>query len=123
MPSVVLPPVSTIGLSAADVPTLVSTIREQMLAALHEISGTHARRPEEKGSPLAAARPSPHSTSLSGSELEPTVDTRQKEGDGGESIMQAADESASPGQRREESDKGAETEEDEGMVLVDRPTS
>lgn len=94
-----------------------------MLAALHEISGTHARRPEEKGSPLAAARPSPHSTSLSGSELEPTVDTRQKEGDGGESIMQAADESASPGQRREESDKGAETEEDEGMVLVDRPTS
>ncbi|TDL29367.1 1-acylglycerol-3-phosphate O [Rickenella mellea] len=95
----ILPPIPTTGLVAADVPELAGRIREQMLAVLHELSGTQ---------PSISEDPIPSSTN------DPSQETV---------ISTPTDESAARIARRNGSDKGAETEEDEGMVLVDRPVS
>jgi lysophosphatidate acyltransferase len=142
----VLPPIPTTGLSTDDVNALAARIREQMIAALREISV-----------PVPDDTPAPP-TSTTEPALRPTspqdvpktvVDERVSAGPGApvppaarsteagreeartaafgvrdESMESLSSSSAGPssdGSRRQESEAGAETEEDEGMVLVGRP--
>ncbi|KAJ6536785.1 hypothetical protein DFH09DRAFT_1401417 [Mycena vulgaris] len=120
----VLPPISTAGLTAADVPVLVTLVRDQMLAALIEIS-TNAT-PDLSRLPLFqneervmefvkrdySSRPRLHFNAAAMPEdavFEGKAMSR-------ESLADSAFESVAG------SENGTETEEDEeGMVLVGRP--
>ncbi|ETW84083.1 hypothetical protein HETIRDRAFT_314709 [Heterobasidion irregulare TC 32-1] len=95
----VLPPVPTTGLTVADVADLAVRVHDQMVAALREISDPSTARP-----PRSPAGPAPASDS-------PPAREKQREN----SAVEA------PLRRREGSENGTETEEDEGMVLVGRP--
>ncbi|KAJ6561413.1 hypothetical protein DFH09DRAFT_1479729 [Mycena vulgaris] len=112
----VLPPISTAGLTAADVPVLVTLVRDQMLAALIEIS-TNAT-PDLSRLPLFqneervmefvkrdySSRPRLHFVLFEGKAMSR------------ESLTDSAFEGVAG------SENGTETEEDEeGMVLVGRP--
>lgn len=116
----VLPPISTTGLTAADVGTLSTNIRDQMLGTLHEISG---KLDSEADSHLHQAA-SPDVPSDSGPVIElsaPVISTEP------ESLPDVAGSSSSlasssDSSRRRASEAGTETEEDEGMILVGRPT-
>jgi lysophosphatidate acyltransferase len=122
----VLPPIPTSGLTAADVNDLAIRVRDQMLEVLRDISVTVPSKQQAAKSLV----PSSHSTSsdpISTSKvtsdaevkiaiitpvpgtLETSVDTESSTG------------SETSNRRMEGSENGAETEEDEGMVLVGRP--
>lgn len=121
----VLPPIQTVGLTGKDVSELAVRVREQMVSVLHDIS-THAIRPsneKQAESDHAAeiqaqkpiveekvpASPAPSSTS-------------QASGQGlfvSDSTVSLA--SSISTRRSRSSDNGADTEEDEGMVLVGKP--
>ena len=117
-----LPPVPTAGLTAADIPQLIDTVRDQMLTTLHEISGTQSPLgpsssiqtiKEKTPEPAVPAQvPSVETQAVS---TEP-VESVQKESSGDVSPEDSLYTSSVLG-----SDRGAETEEDDGMVLVDRP--
>jgi lysophosphatidate acyltransferase len=122
--SVVLPPIPTTGLTAADVPALVNLAREQMLAVLNDIS-THAP-PAPSPKPLAPL-PDPGSISSVTAVLSDVVSehatampedavSEPKAAASRESLASSAFEGVAG------SENGTETEEDdEGMVLVGRP--
>jgi len=126
----VLPPISTTGLTTADVPDLVERIRAQMIAALREISDPNA----------------PPAPSSSKAPQDPAIQSRAERVPGkdrGLIIPDASQGEATPGEKQEDlaspatpaseaqslseesarrgSETGTETEEDEGMVLVGRP--
>lgn len=120
----VLPPIPTIGLTASDIPGLATRVRNQMLEALHEISIVPPGQPERKSeveiSPPGLApiveeevKVSPYvnqeRSMSSDRNLEPTSGSST-------SIASSFNSSAVI------SEKGTETEEDEGMILVGRPT-
>ncbi|KAJ6561429.1 hypothetical protein DFH09DRAFT_1159920, partial [Mycena vulgaris] len=117
----VLPPISTAGLTAADVPVLVALVRDQMLAALIEIS-TNAT-PNRSRLPLFQ---SPGSISSVIAVLSDVVSEHaaampenavfEGKAMNRESLADSAFEGVA------ESENGTETEEDdEGMVLVGGP--
>jgi lysophosphatidate acyltransferase len=120
----VLPPIPTVGLTSKDAGELSIRVREQMVETLHEIS-THATRPtvtekmqepmsvEQK--PLVAA---PESV------IEPTSPATSSASALGISSSSASIvSSVSSRSSGRASENGAETEEDEGMVLVGRPSN
>ncbi|KAJ3736166.1 hypothetical protein DFJ43DRAFT_990141 [Lentinula guzmanii] len=130
----VLPPIPTEGLTVNDVPALTERIRDQMLDALHDISvkvevpaeeprGPQPTIPNEIRSDPSTTLSSPN-TEDEGAFSPPDVNP--------EGILEAtrtssvasisSSDSNHREQRSEPSENGAETEEDEGMVLVGRPT-
>jgi len=126
----VLPPILTEGLTVNDVPELTTRVRDQMLDALRDIS--------LKVEPERQPRDSETSTKQ-GSELDPlsftTFSTKEDEGTvsppdvspehkarTSSTASLASSDSNNRDQRSEPSENGTETEEDEGMVLVGRPT-
>lgn len=120
----VLPPISTTDLTTDDVGALAARVREQMLAALHEISAPAPGTPAPKVPAATESVPRPTSPQ---DEPKTVVDERvppatlprltPSRDASRESVMSSSASSS----RRQESETGAETEEDEGMVLVGRP--
>jgi lysophosphatidate acyltransferase len=114
----VLKPIPTADLTTEDVGVLANRVREEMLATLREIS--------DHSSTAASARertPRPKSP-----EVEPKTVVDERVPPAPLPVMKdfsheslASSTSSLSGRRRQESASGAETEEDEGMVLVGRP--
>ena len=136
--SVVLPPIPTEGLTVADVPDLAARVRDQMVAALREISVPVASPnvpSESKPSPIPSDKPnepprdelSVQATSALPAEPEPAQPVEShpqipSRSESRASTQASEDTGSSPAQsRRSGSDNGTETEEDDGMVLVGRP--
>lgn len=117
-----LPPISTKEFTVADIGLLSKRVQEHMVAALCEIS-PHATA---KASPRQETpKPAPQSEPLEAAAplLAPSIPAA------GESLEAKANSStnssrASSSERRKmsSSEAGTETEEDEGMILVGRPT-
>ncbi|KAL0950055.1 hypothetical protein HGRIS_010062 [Hohenbuehelia grisea] len=147
----VLPPIPTTGLTAADVPALATRVRDQMLAALREIS-VHAPSDASADEPSEATPPAPSGSSSgpaatrtdssSPSPAQPRESEHRESVIGVAPDVSLADEapksagSATTGsgeslnmladdarRQYQASETGTETstEEDEGMVLVGRP--
>ena len=132
-----LPPVSTAGLTAADVNALSVRVREMMVEALREISvpvstpastkpplpeQTHTSEPPaeqklQEKEPLSAA-PSLTSVAEAGPDATPAQPQSRSESRASTNV---SEEFSAPSSRQEGSEAGMETEEDEGMVLVGRP--
>ncbi|KAI0036711.1 hypothetical protein K488DRAFT_67345 [Vararia minispora EC-137] len=117
----VLPPISTEGLTAADVQSLAERVRTQMIVALREISDPNAPSPpslhtsvEKTPAPVAPA-----------AEREPVVatapDPAPAPDNKGGIATPATPASEAMSLSEESAYRGSETEEDEGMVLVGRP--
>lgn len=116
----VLPPISTTGLSAADVGTLSARVRDQMLDALRDLSGKlHPKQSEGQDGPDAPPD-STISTTLSVIGNDPESLEAMAAGVEGSSSSLASFSTSSS--RRRASEAGTETEEEEGMILVGRPT-
>ncbi|KAF7355774.1 1-acyl-sn-glycerol-3-phosphate acyltransferase [Mycena sanguinolenta] len=127
----VLPPVHTTGMTAENVPTLITTVRDQMLAALKDISTKAPSTAPAK----SIAPPDPAALSSVAAVISDVVDdhtTAIPEDAVFEAIpapatvpVSASKESlaSSSFEGVAGSENGTETEEDdEGMVLVGRPT-
>ncbi|KAF8638544.1 hypothetical protein AX17_002087 [Amanita inopinata Kibby_2008] len=130
----VLPPVSTSGLTAADVSTLAISVRNQMVETLREISvkvpsGQTEResKPEDglssstlpQAGPPPSARPTteiPSSTSIPTTTPEQRVSKQSSS-----SLAMSSSTSSLNTWKSGTSEPGVDTEEDEGMVLVGRP--
>ncbi|KAJ7771064.1 1-acylglycerol-3-phosphate O-acyltransferase [Mycena maculata] len=127
----VLPPIPTTGLTTADIPGLVTLVRDQMLAALVEIS---TKAPSKPSTEKPIAPPEPASVSSLSAVLSDVVSDHTAAMP--EDVVFEAKPAATPMpvSSRESlagsafegvagSENGTETEEDdEGMVLVGRPT-
>lgn len=114
----VLPPISTTGLTVADIPALATRVRDQMLETLREISvvptgSGQGEKSEEKLS-------SPPSEDTSRVNPSPTISDPVSDANASSASL-ASSFSASTLSKSEVSENGAETEEDEGMILVGRP--
>ncbi|KAA1466525.1 acyltransferase-domain-containing protein [Dentipellis sp. KUC8613] len=130
----VLPPIPTEGLTTADIPDLVVRIHAQMVAALREISDPSAPpAPSAAGASAGKREETPAATSSHQGEPSAVASAPAAEVKKAESVPSttstdpsppsslADSESESGVRRREGSENGVETEEDEGMVLVGRP--
>lgn len=128
--SIVLPPIPTAGLTAADIPALVTRVRDQMLAALVEIS---TKSPVMPSSEKPIAPPDPASISSVAAVVSDVV-SEHAEAMPEDAAFDAKPAAAVvPGSPSRESlagsayegvtgsENGTETEEDDGMVLVGRP--
>jgi len=117
--STVLPPIPTTGLTASDVPDLATRVRNQMLGALHEISVVSPGQPEEELPEITSREdspPTPNPPDSASLDQEPSMDRMLEPTSGSSaSIASSFGSSAVP------SERGGETEEDEGMILVGRP--
>jgi lysophosphatidate acyltransferase len=125
----VLPPVSTEGLTSSDVTELAASVRGQMLHTLREISvkvpsGEPPSESEDKTPTPAIMEPSlPSSASISSmSGTLPSIGTEEANegGNGGDSESHSVS-GSDFSLRRESSGAGTETEEEEGMVIIERP--
>ncbi|KAJ7228188.1 hypothetical protein GGX14DRAFT_412214 [Mycena pura] len=127
----VLPPVPTAGLTVADIPDLSARVREQMLAALVDISRKVSSAPPPER-PAAPAQEQPSATeklsSVVSEQARAMPDDAVFEGRAhGEAALGVApvpsrESLASSGSENGNSNgTGTETEEDEGMVIVGRP--
>lgn len=141
---IVLPPISTTGLTAADVPVLAARVREEMLVALREMSphassekpitdtNMDANRPDEtKIQEVGAVEK--EEEELRGSVIQevtasaaaPVIHNveplRNFEPSRSSSASLASSSTSSQQWKSETSENGVETEEDEGMILVGRP--
>jgi lysophosphatidate acyltransferase len=126
----VLPPVPTKRLTAADVGILSTSVREQMLVALREIS-SHAAIPsgqdvdlKEQLQDSPSLEPTLESAapmvSPSGEVVPDSVEAALRTQGSSSSIASSA--VSSVGRTKlSSSENGTETEEDEGMILVGRP--
>lgn len=121
--TLVLPPISTTGLTTADVGDLAIRTREQMLEALRDISNDAIEsqpRPPPKKDVLPASQTKDPREQTPTPNL-PSIDTAPV------ALSRESDTEAEPStpsvssSRRDGSENGVETEEDEGMVLVGRP--
>ena len=125
-----LPPISTVGLTAEDIPALITRVYDQMSSALREMSPQSTRKSDEKPADPASsgalqaklstppAAPRVPATNVTVPDVSPKGAVVQGESEVGisESPAWSASHLSISG-----SENGAETEEDEGMVLVDRP--
>ncbi|KAJ7506554.1 1-acylglycerol-3-phosphate O [Mycena galericulata] len=122
----VLPPIPTAGLTAADVPALVTLVRDQMLAALVDIS---TKSPTKPSTETPIAPPDPASVSSVTAVLSDVVsdhtaampedvvfDAKPAPGSR-ESLAGSAFEGVAGSENLTETE-----EDDEGMILVGRPT-
>lgn len=134
----VLPPIPTTGLTAADVTALSIRVREVMVEALREISlpeKTSSRQQpsttaesslpqqEKQNEPLSAL-PSLTTVTEPASDITitpPSPALPDSRSDSRASTYASEDYSTMSSSRLEGSEASVETEEDEGMVLVDRP--
>lgn len=122
----VLPPISTAGLSASDVPELTTLVRDQMLAALREISVRvtseedmePAEQPEMQAElpPVEESDPIPATPVEVASDEVPDVPSDEE---GSETPSVDTSLSRSLRQEGSASEYGTETD-DEGMVVVGR---
>jgi lysophosphatidate acyltransferase len=125
--TLVLPPIPTTGLTSADVNDLVDRVRDQMLETLRDISvKVHPRQPDP-GFPSASvsesSKPPASSSTMMTSVEARTTSTDPVAPESLETIVhsESCANSEASNRKRDESENGAETEEDEGMVLVGRP--
>jgi len=119
----VLPPIPTADLSSADVGTLSTRVRNQMLDTLRDLyakldlEDSHQNLPQEKG----ASGPT-ESTTIS-TTLSPSIGIEPESPETMPDITGSFSSLASSHQRSvDASETGGETEEDDGMILVGRPT-
>ncbi|RPD66862.1 1-acylglycerol-3-phosphate O [Lentinus tigrinus ALCF2SS1-7] len=123
----VLPPIPTTGLTAADVPALAVRVHDMMVEALREISvppppGMEPKpsQPAATPSTLTVAPPTPAPAAPTPKEPEqPRTESRASTNTSENSVTSSPVLSHS---RMEGSEYGTETEEDDGMVLVGRPS-
>lgn len=118
----VLPPVDTKGMKIEDVSGLAVRVREMMLKTLIEISPTP---PGDAPAPAPLVEKKTEIISeqrvlIPGSLPEDALDRAR---DASRESINSVSSSRSGSRRRDGSETGAETEEDEGMVLVGRPLS
>lgn len=120
--SLVLPPVSTTGLKAQDVSDLAVRVRNLMVEALYDISAKapagqlkKETKAEEHLSPSAPEKVTPQLSEAQFPQKIPVV-----EENAGSLTMSSSTSSLHTWQSGT-SEYGAETEEDEGMILVGRP--
>ena len=130
----VLPPVPTTGLTATDVTALSIRVHEMMVEALREISlpissekGDATSLPsqsqqEKQREPLSVV-PSQTSVTEAGPDVVPPSPALTGSRSESRASTYASEDFSAPSSRHEGSERGTETEEDEGMVLVDRPAS
>jgi len=136
----VLPPISTTGLTPADIPVLATRVREQMLETLHDIYTDRLSEKEDGStlhpshSPSIPPPPPPHVASISdeSSPVQPSLRTESRaseftldsepsvKGDD-DSPLGTTSASLAASIVSSASGLGNETEEDEGMILVGRP--
>ena len=116
-----LPPVPTVGLTSKDAGELSVRVREQMVETLHEIS-THTTRPtvtEKVQEPLSVEQ---KPFVVPETVIEPVSPVTSSASALGVSSSTASIVSSVSSRSSRASENGAETEEDEGMVLVGRPS-
>lgn len=95
-----------------------------MLAALHEISGTQPESTKLPTSTTSESTPRPPAAVDPTSDSPERIEIRDLKKEGTEPAPLSIDtESATAAHKREGSDRGPETEEDDGMVLVNRPST
>ncbi|KXN86117.1 putative 1-acyl-sn-glycerol-3-phosphate acyltransferase [Leucoagaricus sp. SymC.cos] len=128
----VLPPVSTEGLTTADINGLMDLVRGQMLEALREIS-VHARKPaiterKEKPSSVGVSEKDQHAFSGASIAINPSTPSTTSDADGpqldGPQGSSASLSSFATSSQLWKSVAGSETggeTEEEDMVMVDRP--
>lgn len=123
----VLPPISTVGLTPADVGSLATRVRDQMLETLREISPVPVEHHQIKEEPEDEARDQPTDFESQKPQMvaaSPIIATIL-----GPTIIDAASSSvslaSSTASSSEQWKSGSEagTEEDEGMILVGRPST
>ena len=108
----VLPPIATTDLTAEDITPFSNRVRDQMLTTLREISvKVSCSESTEKSDDRTT--PTPRAVSV------PTEATPRNEGVPLKSSVTSL--SDSQPLKKEGSENGTETEEDEGMILVGRP--
>jgi len=121
----VLPPVSTTGLKDQDASDLAVRVRDLMIEALREISVKVPTRRETKVEVHpSASGPQTDTPQLSEAKLPqhiPAVEEKEKVESSASLTMSSSTSSLHTWQSGT-SEYGAETEEDEGMILVGRPT-
>lgn len=116
----VLPPISTAGLTAADIPALTTQVRDQMLEALREISVVP---PQGRAQESVSAKEKPQDTlRAQTSSIAPKIEDVS---DSATAVLDAGTSSASlvSAYSLTGSENGVETDEDEGMILVGRPAA
>ena len=128
----------TTGLTVADVADLAVRVHDQMVAALREISDPSAAPPPRSpAAPAPAPAPASDSSPAREKQRENSAVEAPVEPSRADAPVYREDEAAAPLaaaahesqqaeveeelRRREGSENGTETEEDEGMVLVGRP--
>ncbi|KAJ7129175.1 1-acylglycerol-3-phosphate O-acyltransferase [Mycena epipterygia] len=126
----VLPPIPTAGLTATDIPALVTRVRDQMLTALIEIS---TKSPVTPSSAKPIAPPDPASISSVAAVVSDVVNEHAEAMPEDATFEAKPAAAVVPGSASRESlagsafegvagsENGTETEEDDGMVLVGRP--
>lgn len=125
-----LPPISTTGLSAADVGTLSTRVRDQMVDTLRDISGKLDSKNQSEGSHFRqdAPRDAPSDSPLESTiptTLSPVIGVELESSETKLDVDETSASSSTSSSRRrtlDGSEAGTETEEDEGMILVGRPT-
>ncbi|PFH50157.1 hypothetical protein AMATHDRAFT_41064 [Amanita thiersii Skay4041] len=128
-----LPPIHTTGLGAADVSSLASRVRDQMVEALRDISVKVASGKTERGvkaeedesaviPPVSDNTQSEAKIPLAGGLQEGTKTNQEigKESASGTSLAPSSSTSSLNTWKSGVSESGMETEEDEGMILVAR---
>jgi lysophosphatidate acyltransferase len=123
----VLPPVSTTGLKAQDASDLAVHVRDLMIEALREISvkvptGQTRRETKAEVRP-SASKPQTDTPQLNEAKIPqhiPTIEEKENVGSSASLTMSSSTSSLHTWQSGT-SEYGAETEEDEGMILVGRP--
>ncbi|THH18212.1 hypothetical protein EW146_g2729, partial [Bondarzewia mesenterica] len=124
----VLPPVPTTGLTVEDVADLAIRVHDQMVAALREISIPSAHSSPSPSLRARSSVPAPDKKKQ-GETVETPVETDAPAAPIEEEKAVTHEATPTPSlsgseegiRRREGSENGTETEEDEGMVLVGRP--
>lgn len=127
----VLPPIPTVGLTPADVGSLTTRVRDQMLEALREISPKvpveHHQIKEEPEDEARDQQPTDFESQkpqvvaaspIIATILGPTIIDAASS-----SVSLASSTASSSEQWKSGSEAGTETEEDDGMILVGRPSS
>jgi len=127
----VLPPISTAGLSAAVVGTLTTHVRDQMLDTLRDLSGKlHSEQPEDFHQNLQEKGASQDTLPSDSGPIESGISTTLSPVTGIEleslgtipDVTESSSSLASSMTSSHRRTSETETEEDEGMILVGRPT-
>ncbi|KAF8740110.1 hypothetical protein AX14_008529 [Amanita brunnescens Koide BX004] len=121
----VLPPVSTTGLKAQDVSDLAVRVRNLMVEALCDISAKAATGQPKKETKvekhLSPLQPEKVAPQLSGAQLPQKISAVEGNVGSSASLTMSSSTSSLHTWQSGASEYGAETEEDEGMILVGRP--